>query len=375
MTGDHQYTRRRLMSTAGAASIAVLAGCAGGNGDDEAGSTTAGEMADGGAMTDDGMTDDGMTDDGMSDEGMTDDGMADDGTTTASGEMTEEGSMDGGAMDPMAADRVTVDRFSEDAGTLMVRSDANDLPGPGEPVDFDRAPFLTHGLGPEGGHVTYYNFDVQPTEPAPIYVLFREGEDAPIPDQLNIVDVVPGDEGYTDFWQVTTVTVPSHYEANTATSLEDLEAAGYDMETTPMLVNCPVVPEGSTAAMRAGDGDAGLVEGWYRGQVLSYLRFTEASLHVAGGAVPRSPIYVTFNENPGMEGGGPASGFVMESGSTRTHNVLATLPGEDGYSPLWTVSVYDNADFEAVSDLASATDANVLDRGVANVNCPVVETP
>ena len=51
------------------------------------------------------------------------------------------------------------------------------------------------------------------------------------------------------------------------------------------------------------------------------------------------------------------------------------MPGDDGYSPLWTVTVYDNADFDAVSDLATATESTVLDRGVANVNCPVVETP
>ena len=56
----------------------------------------------------------------------------------------------------------------------------------------------------------------------------------------------------------------------------------------------------------------------------------------------------------------------------RTHNVTATLPDDDSYSPLWWVSVYDNADFASVSDLASAQAANILASGVANVNCPVV---
>ena len=40
----------------------------------------------------------------------------------------------------------------------------------------------------------------------------------------------------------------------------------------------------------------------------------------------------------------------MEEGSSQTHNVLATLPTDAGYSPLWQVSVYDNAAFGHVRD-------------------------
>jgi len=85
-----------------------------------------------------------------------------------------------------------------------------------------------------------------------------------------------------------------------------------------------------------------------------------------------SPIYVSFNTNPGQEGGGPASGFMTEEGNDQTHNVVATLPGDAGYSPLWSVNVYDNADFGDVTDLDSATDAEILESGAATVNCPVV---
>lgn len=289
------------------------------------------------------------------------------------GSMDEGNAGDGGmqAMDPAGAPRASIDRFSDEAGTLLVRGDANDLPGPDEPIDFDQPPFITRGLGPEGEHVEYYNFDVQPTTPAPIYVLFREGMDSPVEDQLNIIDVVPGDPGYNDFWRVHRVTVPSDYEANTATSFEDVDDAGYTVTATDTLVNCPVVPEGSTARKRYGDTEPGLVEGWYRGRVVSYFEFSEAPLAVSGGSVPVSPIYVSFNVNPGMEGGGPASGFMTEPGG-QTHNVVATLPGDSGYSPLWTVNVYDNQDFGEVEDLQSARDSDILATGAANVNCPVV---
>src|SRR6478672_7640208 len=40
--------------------------------------------------------------------------------------------------------------------------------------------------------VRYYNFDVQSTAPAPVYVLYREGEDKPVEGQLDIIDTLPG---------------------------------------------------------------------------------------------------------------------------------------------------------------------------------------
>lgn len=278
-------------------------------------------------------------------------------------------------MDPSTAPRAEVDRFSEAAGNLFVRTDENDLPGAGEPIDFDQGPFITTGLGPDGGSTSYYNFDVQPRTPAPIYVLFREGNDTPVPGQRNIVDVIPGDEGYSDFWQVVKVTVPESYLANTVTNLQEIQDAGFPMEATSMVVNCPIVPDGSTATHRAGGGGTGLHQGWYEGRIVYYFDFSEASLTTnSEGQVPTSPIFVTFNVNPDEEGGGPASGFRTEAGTDQTHNVVATLPGDEGYSPLWEVLVYDNADFEDVTDLASAQEATLF--GAAGyVNCPIVILP
>ncbi|TMT87435.1 hypothetical protein E2L06_12925 [Haloterrigena sp. H1] len=278
----------------------------------------------------------------------------------------------GDTTDPATAPRTRIDRFSDAAGTLMVRSEGNELPGPNEPIDFDQQPFVTEGLGPDGEVVSYYNFDVQPTTPAPIYALFREGEETPVEGQRNIIDVIPGDEGYNDFWHVHEVTVPADYEANTATSVQDLQDSGYEITAIDVLKNCPVVPDGSTASLRYGEGDTGLVEGWYDGQIVSYFLFEETPLTVTDGSVPVSPIYVTFNENPSEDGGGPPSGFVTESGSDQTHNVVATVPDDDGYSPLWSIHIYDNADFDSVSDLESATAATLLESDAATVNCPVV---
>ena len=365
---ENDSTRRRFLQVAGGTTALALAGCVGDGDDDE---TNDENMDDEGSMDDENMDDEGsmgdenMDDEGsMGDENMDDDDMDDD-------DMDDDMSMS--PMDPEEAPRASVDRFSEEAGTLMVRSEENDLPGPDERIDFDHGPFITQGLGPDGNVVEYYNFDVQPADPAPIYALFYENGD-PVEDQLNIIDVIPGDDGYNDFWHVHRVTVPDNYEANTNTSVADLNEMDYDIEPTGTIKNCPVVPDGSTAEKRHGDGEtADLVEGWYDGQVVSYFLFEEQPLEATSdGSVPTSPIYVTFNTNPGEEGGGPPSGFMTGEGSDQTHNVVATVPGDDGYSPLWMVNIYDNADFDDVSDLDSALDANILENGAANVNCPVV---
>lgn len=274
------------------------------------------------------------------------------------------------ARDAATAPRASIDRFSDAAATLFRRSQMASLPAPNASIDFDQGPFITHGLGPAGEPVRYYNLDVMPEAPAPIFVLIREGETEPVAGQLNIVDVIPGDAGYSDFWQVVRVMVPRTYVANTVTSYAAIQAAGFPTEVTTTLVNCPIVPAGSTAD--EGGGARGLVQGWYRDQVVFYFDFNEAPLAVTGaGRTPTAPIFVTFNTNPDEPGGGPASGFRTQNGSLQTHNVIATLPGQPGYSPLWNVIPYDNAAFGAVHDLASAQAAANFGTA-ALVNCPVV---
>jgi hypothetical protein len=269
------------------------------------------------------------------------------------------------------AEKVTVDRFSSTAGHLMIRDASNGLPAANAPVNFDQAPFITIGKGPTGENVEYYNFDVQPLDPAPIYVLFKEGSDTPVPNQLNIINVLPGETGYNDFWLVTKVTVPASYQANEIASFDEIQARAYPMEATTTIVNCPVVPEGSTATKRIGGGSAELVKGWYREKIVTYFLFEEKAIIASGGKIPVSPIYVCFNVNADEAGGGPPSGFKVESGTMQTHNVVATVPANGSYSPLWLVSAYDNAEFDDVMDLSSAQSATSTNLG-ATVNCPVV---
>jgi hypothetical protein len=255
-----------------------------------------------------------------------------------------------------------IDRFSTQAGHLMVRSPDSPLPGPGEPIHFDRAPFQTQGFGPDGSVVRYDNFDTQTRTPAPRYQLARKG-DTSTPD---LVDVLPGDPGYNDVWQLQWVELPDGVDPASITSVADLLSRHYKITPTANLVDCPIVPPGSTAP---GDDTLAPVAMTltYRGAPVTCLEFG-TPLSADDGRVPTSPIYVTFAHNPP-----DSSGFRTEAPTTvQTHNVLDSLPGDVAYSPLWDVHVYDGAAFDRVHDAQSALAAPLLVEHGPLVNCPVV---
>jgi hypothetical protein len=133
----------------------------------------------------------------------------------------------GTAKDPATAQVVSIDRFSDAFAHLFKRSTNSALPAANAAVDFDQGPFVTQGLGPSGETIRYYNFDVLPTAPAPIYVFFREGSTTELTEQLHVVDVIPGEPGYNDFWRVIKVTVPASYVPNSATSLADIKRQAF----------------------------------------------------------------------------------------------------------------------------------------------------
>ena len=279
-------------------------------------------------------------------------------------------------LNPDTAGDVSIDRFSTAFAHLFVRNAQNGFPASNQPVDFDAIPaFNTHGLGPNGQKSIYYNFDVLGTTPAPIYVLFRSGESTPVAGQLNIINVVPGDAGYNDFWLVQKVTVPADYVANTVASYSDIILKGYSVSSTSDIVNCPVVPKGSVARKRyLTTESAALVRGWYKNKVVYYFNFLEKELMAVNGKIPTSDIYVCFSINPDEPGGGPASGFKTDDNTAtgQTHNVPETLPTDAAYSPLWDVQIFNNTSFGGVSNLATAKMAPILAADAVVVNCPIV---
>ena len=275
--------------------------------------------------------------------------------------------------DPNTAEKVSVDRFSATAGHLFIRSATNGFPAANAPVDFD-AMFTSNGFAPDGTLASYYNFDAQLSVPDNIYVFFKKDGTTQVSGQLNVINSLPGDVDYNDFWNVNKVIVPDDYVANVLTSEDEIIASGYTIEKTTNIVNCPVVPEGSTATKRFGGGASAAVHGWMKDKIVSYFEFDEKAISTTtDGSIPLSSIFVTFNINPDANNpeSGPASGFKTETGTSQTHNVVANIPADLDYSPYWTVLIYDNTSFDAVTNLSAAEAAPSFGIG-GLVNCPVI---
>jgi hypothetical protein len=205
--------------------------------------------------------------------------------------------------------------------------------------------------------------------PATRYRLTHAGDHAALPGELDLVDVIPGDARYSDFWRLAWVEVPPEYVVGSITSVEQLRSRDFPIHPDPTIIDCPIVPRGSTAKEAHGVAAAVPSELWYRGARVSCLDFGELSVG-EDGRVPTSPIYVTFARNPPE--GGPSSGFRTETTTPQTHNVVMSLPGDVDYSPLWAVHIYDRAAFDRVHDATTALNARLLEPNGPLVNCPIV---
>jgi hypothetical protein len=232
--------------------------------------------------------------------------------------------------DITTAPHAYVDRFSSAFGHIFVRTATNGLPAANAPINMDVVPFITHGLNPDGTPTTYYNFDVLPVTPVPIYVFFKQS--APTVEltaQNHVIPVKPGDAGYNDFWLVNKVMVPDNYVPNSLTNATAILNSGYPIVATNQIVNCPVVPFGSTAALTYGStSPQSLVTGWYKDSTVVYFNFDEAKTPLtltSANQVPTPPIYVLFANNTD-----PSMGFATVTGSTQTHNVISVNPTQTG---------------------------------------------
>ncbi|HYV86267.1 MAG TPA: hypothetical protein VFB49_10165 [Patescibacteria group bacterium] len=230
---------------------------------------------------------------------------------------------------------LSVDRFSTMAATRLRRDRVRGLPGPNEPIHLDAVPFLLDATGPGGRKARCYDLDLRPARPARFYV-FYDAQGNYVLTQFPIVDVAPGDPGYTDIWDLWKVTAPSSYRAdNSLRDMKTLERllsdkdSGYKAERTGALLNGPIVPEGSSASMKADrrDGAAALRYVWYRGQRAPYLYF-EQTLRIAGDLAPVSSMKVATAAGPTT--GAPVSDPLAGAATME----LPALPGDPGYSPL-----------------------------------------
>jgi hypothetical protein len=273
------------------------------------------------------------------------------------------------SQDPDLAEVTVVDRFSDQAGTFFRRSENPHLPEPEAPINLDEAPFKLTAYAPNGDRVSFYHLDARSTNPANLDIFFKP-DGSPLEDQLYVFDALPGEAGYNDFCAIQRVTVPEGYVVNSITSRTDLEARrneGFKIESTGKILNMPVVPALSSASGSVSGGKALLLRGWCRHKVLFYFAFDELNAD-SQGLVPASPQYAFFSEN----GLPHRAGFRTTDDAGATRNVLASLPGEGSYSPLWALQRLAREDFLNVANLEDARRHASVPHG-ATINAVVVK--
>jgi hypothetical protein len=213
----------------------------------------------------------------------------------------------------------------------------------------------------KGNDVKYWDFRNNPSISAPILVFFQASNpDTPVAGQMNIIDTIPGTPGYSDFWRVHKVLVPSGYQANSVTSFEGVLEAGYSVQETDFVVNCPVVNPGT---MLQGSSKT-LTQGWYRGMQVFYFDFGTNS-PVIDWDVSTAPIYAIF--------------FGDGTAVTGQHNIIDVVPGNPGYSDLCKVVMvtvgnsYTADTFKSAADVMAAVNSGQATLTSTNilVNCPV----
>ena len=218
---------------------------------------------------------------------------------------------------------------------------------------------LTYGWY-QGQSTFYYSFDNSipspdggaTVTPAPIYVFFY-GDDTAVPGQHNVVDVVPGDAGYSDLWQVHKVTVPDDYTPDSVRSYADIVTNGYTVTPVDVFVNCPIVPDGSTLQY----SQQGLTQGWDDNSAVFYFDF-------GLNPVETAPIYVLF--------------YGDDTPVPGQRNIIDDIPGDADYSAFWRVHKVTVPDDYVANDARSLDDITTAGYTITPtdilVNCPVVRT-
>jgi hypothetical protein len=203
----------------------------------------------------------------------------------------------------------------------------------------------------QGRTVRYLDFGPIKLRPgnklAPIWV-FTNGADA----QRNVIDVVPGDRGYSPLWRVVMVTWADDASPRVLRSAAQVKAAAaageVTLKRTNTVVNCPVVGFGQKETL-----------GFHRGSTIAYYDLGPVKL-ARGNKV--APIWAFTN------------------GASGQKNVIDVVPGQAGYTPLWQVSMVTWADgatprvlMSAAQIRAAASAGDVTVRRTAIVvNCPVI---
>lgn len=215
-----------------------------------------------------------------------------------------------------------------------------------------------------------------------------------------IIDVLPGDTGYTPWWRRVVVRTTSKYRGERIWSREAIDAGirlgllEQPVETDDV-IDCPVVRRATKIPVDIGQSvDPEWT--WYRNQRVHWIEFTAAyKVPIGVREMPTYPVYVLQRINQSQPLYELATGVdINNDGDLKdTNNIFASNIGGPRYSPLWytvwvrTVASYPSFDtppftigLSAERDFLGADESIISPLVVPNgvtemrsvlVNCPI----
>ncbi len=193
----------------------------------------------------------------------------------------------------------------------------------------------------DGASVRYWDFGAAPAVAIPIFLIVTDiaddGSFTPL-DHPTIVDAVPGDPGYSPFWQVFIVPTTDTFDGEVITSFGAVQEArdtGLLGEPVKLdaYVNCPIVHR--DVKLEVPGGWAEPVQLYYRGQRASYYPFGLHGLPEDSNAVHTGDVY-----HLRREGGEPLDETVRgvdmtgDGDTDDTNQIFDARFGDDDFSPL-----------------------------------------
>ncbi|CAG8515812.1 10696_t:CDS:2 [Dentiscutata erythropus] len=224
----------------------------------------------------------------------------------------------------------------------------------GDPYALPNTTYTTTPSYFDNIQVKFYVFYIYNATPAPaisrvnpIYVFLKDTNDNMANTlQPNIIDLIPGDDGYSDLKRVNVVTGLTN-SSGTITSYDSLKNLSNNVKITEtdIYVNIPVV---GLSAKLENPADGPEMFGYYKGVQFHCFNF---GINPAGNAT--APIYHVYSSN-----------------GTLLATLPSTIPGLSNYTGIWTI--YDSTSnvtfpitsFNQVSNLENTYDGTV-------VNCPI----
>ncbi len=322
-----------------------------------------------------------------------------------------------GCLDPLVSDEVP-------PRDILSPDDVLRLPEAEVPwASGDMAEQIEEHDGVEGGliprlsgfvkrqRIWYWDMGPAPKTTAPLWILVGGANDLPIPHPP-IWDVIPGDPGYSPFWEVFYVDVTERYAGEQIVSRQGLEDAiriGLVEEPEAVLaevsgeyrgvyVNCPVVAEHTKVAVGGLDADGVPIppfpseeedEHWayYRGVRVEYIDFDMnasseedeeakdatpsieadfgAPRATTGREIPVGAVYELQRISETLPISEPERGVDMTGdGDTVDTNNVFSLYLEDRalYTPLWrSVDVIVAAGYQSIETLGEMA-ADIMDE-------------